>query len=175
MGGRGSGSNMGGGGAVVTAKDGSPITRRQISNDTYDELQNHAYPPRAVEFATAMVIDGENPLNHEMTQRYGYNTYPIGGRTEGITSAQREGAQKWINDHPDKVNTAIKNSEYNPTATKMSQASPFSKSPESAPVGTVLRMGDWRYTKNKSGSWTTSKSGKRQPNRTNNDIKWVFS
>lgn len=184
MGGRGSGSRMtssrSSGGGLLASSDrtsGTLPSARQASNDMYDELTNHAYQPRAAEFAANMVVNGENDLNYEMNQRYGYGhkSGSAGETDSALIRAQQEGAQRWINDNPDKVNKAIKNSDYNPTATRMSQASPFSKSPDSAPSGTVLRMGDWKYTKSKSGNWSASKGGKRQPNITNADIKRVFS
>lgn len=183
MGGRGSGSRMSssstsGGGSLRSSNrtSGTLPSARQASNDMYDELTNHAYQPRAAEFAANMIVNGENDLNYEMNQRYGYgHKSGSAGKTDpALIRAQQEGAQRWINNNPDKVNRAIKNSDYNPTATRISRASPFSKSPDSAPSGTVLRMGDWKYTKSKSGAWSASKSGKRQPNRTNADIKRVF-
>lgn len=183
MGGRGSGSSMSssstsGGGSLRSSNrtSGTLPSARQASNDMYDELTNHAYQPRAAEFAANMIVNGENDLNYEMNQRYGYgHKSGSAGKTDpALIRAQQEGAQRWINNNPDKVNRAIKNSNYNPTATRISRASPFSKSPDSAPPGTVLRMGDWKYTKSKSGAWSASKSGKRQPNRTNADIKRVF-
>lgn len=47
--------------------------------------------------------------------------------------------------------------------------------PSGAAVGTKLTMGGYTYTKNSSGTWTTYKNGKRYPNRTNADIKRVFT
>jgi hypothetical protein len=49
------------------------------------------------------------------------------------------------------------------------------QSPSEAPIGTKWTMGGYTYTKNKSGTWTTYKDGKRYPNRTNADIKRVFT
>ena len=49
------------------------------------------------------------------------------------------------------------------------------QSPSSAPVGAKWTMGGYTYTKNKSGTWTTYKNGKRYPNRTNADIKRIFT
>lgn len=185
MGGRGSRSGMtssgvsGGGGSLKSSNrtSGAVPNSKQAADDMYDELTNHAYQPRAAEFAANMAVNGQNDLNYEMNRRYGYghNNGSAGEADPALIRAQQEGARRWINDNPDKVNTAIKNSKYNPTATRISRASPYSKSPNSAPAGTVLRMDDWKFTKNKSGSWTASKGGKRQPNRTNADIKKVFS
>lgn len=179
FGGRGGGSNMSGGGLLKSTNRtaGTLPSSKQAADDMYDELANHAYQPRAAEFAANMVINGENDLNYEMNQRYGYGhkSGSTGETDPALIKAQQDGARRWINDNPDKVNKAIKSSDYNPTATRISQASPFSKSPDSAPAGTVLRMGDWKYTKSKSGSWSAYKGGKRQPSRTNADIKKVFS
>lgn len=47
--------------------------------------------------------------------------------------------------------------------------------PSRATVGTKYTMGGYTYTKNSSGTWTTYKNGKRYPNRTNADIKRVFT
>lgn len=47
--------------------------------------------------------------------------------------------------------------------------------PATASVGTKLSMGGYTYTKNSTGTWTTYKNGKRYPNRTNADIKRVFT
>ena len=59
-----------------------------------------------------------------------------------------------------RLNTMVKTAKPNPAA---------------AAVGTKLSMGGYTYTKNKSGTWTTYKNGKRYPNRTNADIKRVFT
>ena len=59
-----------------------------------------------------------------------------------------------------KLNTMVKKSKPNPAT---------------ASVGTKLSMGGYTYTKNSSGTWTTYKNGKRYPNRTNADIKRVFT
>lgn len=56
-----------------------------------------------------------------------------------------------------------------------SNQSAYQSSPSDAPVGTKLSMGGYTYTKNSSGTWTTYKNGKRYPNRTNADIKRVFT
>lgn len=182
MGGGGSKSGMsrssssGSSGAVATTRDGVPVSRQQAVDDMYDELTNNVYQPRAAEFAAHILIDGDNPVNYEMSTRYGYaHKNGVNDVNPSLMSAQKEGAQKWVNDHPEQVNRAIKNSDYNPTATKISMASPFSKSPDTAPAGTVLRKDDWRFTKGKSGSWSAYKGGKRQPTMTNADIKRVFS
>lgn len=47
--------------------------------------------------------------------------------------------------------------------------------PSRATVGTKYTMGGYTYTKNSSGTWTTYKNGKRYSNRTNADIKRVFT
>lgn len=56
-----------------------------------------------------------------------------------------------------------------------SNNSAYQSNPYTAPVGTKLSMGGYTYTKNSSGTWTTYKNGKRYPNRTNADIKRVFT
>ena len=52
----------------------------------------------------------------------------------------------------------------------------YKKDPSSAPIGTKLSMGGYKYTKTGSNSWrTTSPGGKRVQDRTNADIKRVFT
>ena len=45
----------------------------------------------------------------------------------------------------------------------------------SAKVGDTKTLGDWSYTKVGNDSWETTYKGKKQPNRTDADIKRVFS
>lgn len=178
--GNSSAPSAGGGGGTLRSTDrtsGTLPSARQAADDMYDELTNYAYQPEAAAYAASMVTDGDNLLNYYMNQRYGYG-HKNGSASKAdpdLIKAQQAGAQRWINDNPEKMNRAIKKESDNSFATKISKASPFSKSPDSAPAGTVLRMGDWKYTKSKSGAWSASKSGKRQSNRTNADIKRVFS
>ena len=51
--------------------------------------------------------------------------------------------------------------------------------PSSVPVGTRMRMGNYEYTKNSKGTWTTylrtKNTVKRVENRTNADIKRIFT
>lgn len=49
------------------------------------------------------------------------------------------------------------------------------KSSEPAKVGTTKTLGDWSYTKVGDDSWETTYKGKKQSNRTDADIKRVFS
>lgn len=58
---------------------------------------------------------------------------------------------------------------------KIMRDSSYKSNPSAAPAGTYLEMGGYTYTKNKNGTWTTYKNGKRYPNRTNADIKRVFT
>ena len=55
----------------------------------------------------------------------------------------------------------------------------YQKDPENAPVGTRLKMGNYEYTKNARGTWTTflrtKKTIKKVASRTNADIKRVFT
>lgn len=52
----------------------------------------------------------------------------------------------------------------------------YQSNPSSAPIGTKLSMGGYTYTKTGSNAWrTTSPSGRRVANRTNADIKRVFT
>lgn len=59
------------------------------------------------------------------------------------------------------------------------QTAAYQKDPENAPVGTRLKMGNYEYTKNARGTWTTflrsKKSIKKVASRTNADIKRVFT
>ena len=61
------------------------------------------------------------------------------------------------------------------TDVKVTKRSTAQSNPAAAAVGTKLSMGGYTYTKNSSGTWTTYKNGKRYPNRTNADIKRVFT
>lgn len=60
-----------------------------------------------------------------------------------------------------------------------SNQSAYQKDPENAPVGTRLKMGNYEYTKNARGTWTTflrtNKTIKKVASRTNADIKRVFT
>lgn len=47
--------------------------------------------------------------------------------------------------------------------------------PSSSKVGTELQLGDWSYTKVGDNSWKTTYKGKKQDDRTDADIKRVFS
>ena len=47
--------------------------------------------------------------------------------------------------------------------------------PSTAKVGDTKTLGDWSYTKVGNDSWETTYKGKKQPNRTDADIKRVFS
>lgn len=51
----------------------------------------------------------------------------------------------------------------------------WGSNPASAPVGATMKMGGYTYTKNSSGTWTTYRNGKRYTNRTNGDIRWIFT
>lgn len=59
------------------------------------------------------------------------------------------------------------------------QTAAYKKDPENAPVGTRLKMGNYEYTKNARGTWTTflrtKKTIKKVASRTNADIKRVFT
>lgn len=51
----------------------------------------------------------------------------------------------------------------------------WGSNPASAPVGATMKMGGYTFVKTPQGDWTATKNGKRYDNRTNADIKRVFT
>lgn len=58
-------------------------------------------------------------------------------------------------------------------------SSRYQKNPEEAPIGTRLKMGNYEFTKNSRGTWTTflrtNHTVRKVESRTNADIKRVFT
>lgn len=171
-GGKGSGGSRGGGRAGGGASGGAPEqtwdsshTARQdfYSAGNYKALQGN-------DFSKDLAAAENAPVGSTARIRYADKTEQYARKTAENTWTSDTGSRLTNNDLASAASPA--------TGAKVRLNTIVQKAkpnPSSAAVGTKLSMGGYTYTKNRYGKWTTYKNGKRQPDRTNADIKRVFT
>ena len=157
FGGRGGG---GSGGARGSGRTGGGGADREIENTGFKNTGNGVYT-FDTPYGGGQIERSEIPFVGTTYRAHAWNSdHDIyHDENTGVSGARQfsslNAAKSWVKD-------AVK------------QSTPQSN-PAAAAVGTRLSMGGYTYTKNSSGTWTTYKNGKRYPNRTNADIKRVFT
>ena len=155
---RGGGRAGGGGGAASSSQDSSMV--KDYRNISYGNAEKLFDAPVGTQIRIS---------NHSEGDYIGELT-----RTESgwVGSQQHSSSYRTPRDNATAKGFA---SQVVGTDVKVTRRSTPQSNPAAAAVGTKLSMGGYTYTKNSSGTWTTYKNGKRYPNRTNADIKRVFT
>ena len=152
---------------------------KEVKTDTQDTKKDDSDKPKLTDPTTPT-----NPADIKVGDYIYYEDNEGAGGIKGVTQVReiktvvipKTGKTMYVfNEHGrhDRV-SSLEGKTVKKYDTKAKQDTPTSD-PSSLKVGTELQLGDWSYTKTGNNSWKTTYKGKKQDDRTDADIKRVFS